>query len=118
MRTIGKTSLVAALGLFGAGCTTVEVTMPPVGGTDAIVFRANARIRDHAMNYYLFSPGTTLVDRGDGSYCGPALLSSMPQYLDVCVGVRGDDILVINKGAFLKEVERQVPPGTFIRTKI
>ena len=98
------------------GCYVAHPSVQGANGYAAVRFLKVAQIRDHALNVYTFNAGTTLIaDRMTSYgqvYCGSAMRNDDEHVIVTCIGVKNETSVVLNPGAFLKEVEREIPLGT------
>ncbi len=112
---------VAAL-LSLSACGEIHPVRQPQGGYDAIKFRSAISVRDHALNLYHFAAGSTFI--GDRQtdygtvYCGQASINEGAQLFALCIGLAGENTIVIGPGAAFKQVERDLPPGTIEVVKV
>lgn len=104
------------------GCAEIHAVRQPEEGYRAIKFRSAISVRDHALNLYHFAAGSTFI--GDRQtdygtvYCGQASINDDARLFATCIGLAGDNTIVIGPGAAFKQVERQVPPGTIEITQM
>ncbi|GHB47589.1 hypothetical protein GCM10007094_41100 [Pseudovibrio japonicus] len=118
-----KLSYWASLFLLALGgcAATIEPIPQPESGYSALRFRQAAQVRDHSINIYIFSAGSTFVnDRKEKDmpvYCGPATINDAQTYT-VCLGYKGDDTIIIGPRAGFKEVTRTLPSGTLEEVKV
>lgn len=106
----------ASVVLAATGCAEIHAVRQPEGGYQTIKFRSAISVRDHALNLYHFAAGSTFI--GDRQtdygtvYCGQASINDDARLFATCIGLAGENTIVIGPGAAFKQVERQVPPGT------
>lgn len=114
--------LVAALGLLGCSAQLSQ-KLPQPSGYDAIRFRQQVTVQDHAVNKVRFPAGGLFIsDRqssdGRDAYCGLAFINSSPAPLEVCIGYEAPTGIVIGLGSNLYEVKRSVPVGSITEVKV
>jgi hypothetical protein len=91
------------------------------GSFETITFTQAVNVRDHAINTYSFSAGSTFVSDQVGPddrtiYCGTAAING--SLFPVCIGHENPDQITIAVGSRSKEVRRSVPPGSIRKGKV
>jgi len=113
------------------GCAESEPMTPPPAGYPAIRFKQPVSVRDHAINIYTFTTGSTFVadhqfpNGVDGPiYCGTALRNDIIYPNPTCVALaNGDTTLILNAGCALPSalgcrISREIPPDSIERLQM
>lgn len=129
---INLPTLITALGLIISlsACAGPQAIAPPAEGYQAVRFKQPVSVRDHGINIFTFTTGSTFIadqqfpnGMDTPIYCGIALQNGVLFSVPTCIALEGDTTLFLRANCNLPSplgcsVRREIPAGSFERFRM